>query len=164
MDDPNLFRPSWDRDLPDPPFGSRGAMLAAHAGARELGATLYELDPGGRAAPYHVHHGNEELLLVLEGRPTLRTPEGERVLEPGAVVAFPRGPGGAHGLHNAGEERARYLIVSTMHMPEVAEHPDTGTTLAMTGPGEGWTFPKGSDVPFMEAVARAVTAAAEREG
>lgn len=157
MPDPNVFEPaSWDRDMPDAPFRCRGLRVGAHAGAGELGATLFEIDPGGIAAPYHLHHGNEELLVLLSGRPELRTPDGTRTLEPGAVVAFPRGEGGAHRLANAGEEPARFLVVSTMNHPDVVEHGDTGATLTVTAPGEGKVFPGGSDVPYFEAIVRAV--------
>ena len=41
---------------------------------------MYELEPGDRLWPYHTHHGNEEWMIVLRGRPTLRTPEGEQEL------------------------------------------------------------------------------------
>ena len=64
-----------------------------------LGATVYELPPDGYVV-YHFHHGSEELLIVLRGRPTLRTPDGERQLDEGDVVYFPTGPEGAHGLTN----------------------------------------------------------------
>ena len=97
--------------------------------------TLYELAPHAAVAPYHVHHANEELMVVLAGRPRLRTPAGERELEPGAVVAFPRGPDGAHQVTNPGDEPVRVLLVSTMNFPDVAEYPDTGALLAMTEPG-----------------------------
>ena len=40
------------------------------------------------------------MLIVLEGAPSLRTPDGERVLERGEVVSFPRGEGGAHQIVN----------------------------------------------------------------
>lgn len=29
---------------------------------KQLGCSPYELGPRGQAAPYHLHHGNEELL------------------------------------------------------------------------------------------------------
>ncbi len=131
----------------------------AQAPTRELGATLYEIDPGGAVSPYHVHHGNE-LLVVLSGTPQLRTPGGVRELEPGAVVSFPRGPEGAHRVSNASTEPARVLLVSTMHFPEVAEHLDTGAVLAMTGPEAGHVFPAGSDQPVMEMLVEGMEAAA----
>jgi uncharacterized cupin superfamily protein len=139
-------------------------MRAAHrAGARELGATVYDLDPAGACSPYHVHHGNEELLFVLGGRPALRTPDGMRRLEPGAVVAFPRGAAGAHRVTNPGPGAARVLIVSTMTSPEVAEYPDTGTVLAIAGPTNRWAFGAGSAGPFAERVVEAMRAGEEHE-
>ncbi len=158
MPDPNVLDPSWDAELLDAPFHLRAARVGAHAGATELGATLYELEPGGRVSPLHLHHGNEELLVVLAGAPELRTPGGIRSLDPGAVVAFPAGPDGAHAVRNPGPGPARVLLVSTMRFPDVAEHLDTGATLTITGPAEGRVFPDGSDVPVEEAVATAMTA------
>jgi uncharacterized cupin superfamily protein len=88
-----------------------------------LGASLYELGPGNSAA-YHFHHGSEELLIVLRGRPTLRGPDGERQLDEGEVVHFPLGPEGAHGLRNDTEETVRYVVTGIRVSPEVAEYPD----------------------------------------
>jgi uncharacterized cupin superfamily protein len=164
VSDPNIHRPEWDFERTDPPFGARAMRLGPRTGAQELGATLYEIDPGGAIAPYHLHHGNEELLLVVSGTPRLRTPDGVRALAPGAVVAFPRGPAGAHRVFNTTDEPARVVIVSTMNFPELAEHLDTGTWLAVTGPREGRAFPAGSDIPLMESLVRAMRAAAEHDG
>lgn len=89
-----------------------------------LGASLYELGPGNFMV-YHAHHGSEELLIVLRGRPTLRTPDGERVLEEGEVVHFPTGPEGAHGIRNDGETPVRYVVAGIRVSPEIVEYPDT---------------------------------------
>jgi uncharacterized cupin superfamily protein len=88
-----------------------------------LGASLYELGPGNYA-PYHAHHGSEELLLVLRGRPTLRTPDGERQLDEGDVVHFTTGPDGTHGLRNDTDARVRYVMAGIRVSPEIAEYPD----------------------------------------
>jgi uncharacterized cupin superfamily protein len=88
-----------------------------------LGATLSELEPGNFMI-YHAHHGSEELLLVLRGRPTLRTPAGERQLDEGEVVHFPAGPEGAHGLRNDGDGPVRYVVAGIRHSPEIVEYPD----------------------------------------
>ncbi|MGH2942895.1 MAG: cupin domain-containing protein [Solirubrobacteraceae bacterium] len=163
--DPNINSPQWDHELADPPFRSRVMRVAHRAGAQHLGATLYEIDPGGALSPYHAHHGNEELLVVLSGTPRLRTPDGVRELEPGAVVAFPCGADGAHSIANAGDAAgpARLLLVSTMRFPDVAEHLDTGTWLAVTGPREGKAFPAGTDMAPIEAVVRAMEAGAAHD-
>ena len=94
--DPNIHRPEWDSELSDAPFRARAMRVGERAGAEALGATLYEVAPGGAVSPYHAHHANEELLVVLSGEPEVRSPDGRRRLEPGAVVAFPAGERGAH--------------------------------------------------------------------
>ena len=94
-------------------------------GASRMGATLYELPPGERLSPYHFHHGDEEWLIVLEGRPTLRTPAGEVELDPGDVVAFPEGAAGAHAVSNHTDVRVRVLMLSTRLTPAVAVYPDS---------------------------------------
>jgi uncharacterized cupin superfamily protein len=126
---PNIQNPEWEAELP----GLRGVRVGAAAGAEKLGATLYEVDPGGRVSPLHIHHANEELLIVLVGRPTLRTGDGERELAEGDVVAFPAGRRGAHQVLNHSDAPARVLIASTMLYPEVVEHPDSGKVLAISG-------------------------------
>lgn len=129
---PNFLEPDWDADQDEPPFRWRRAKLGRHAGAEQLGASLFEVPPGASTFPLHVHHANEELLLVVAGRPTLRTLEGERELAPGEVVAFPAGPGGAHRLDNRSDEPVRILLVSTMLAPEVSTYPDSGKVWART--------------------------------
>jgi uncharacterized cupin superfamily protein len=119
---PNVFDPAWDAERDDPPFRWRRARIGRQAGARDLGASLFELPPGSATFPLHAHYANEEMIVVLAGRPSLVGAGGEvRVLAPGDVVACPPGRDGAHRLDNHGEEPARVLIVSTMRAPEINE-------------------------------------------
>jgi uncharacterized cupin superfamily protein len=151
--DPNVFTPEWQDGTPP---GIMGQMVGAAAGATELGATVYEIDPGVAVSPYHLHHGNEELLVVLRGRVSLRTPDGDRWVEEGAVVAFPRGADGAHRVAAGPDAPARVLLISTMHFPEVAEHLSTGTTLTMSSPGVGKAFGADGEVSFQAAYMAAI--------
>jgi len=96
--------------------------VGRQAGARELGASVFELPSGASTFPLHAHHANEELLVVLAGRPTLRTIDGERELEEGDVVSFPTGRDGAHRVDNRTGAAVRVLVVSTMVGPDVVEH------------------------------------------
>jgi uncharacterized cupin superfamily protein len=134
---PSLHRPEWDAEQDRPPFRWRRARLGRQAGAERLGASLFEVPPGGATFPLHAHHGNEELVVVLSGRPTLRTTEAERELEEGEVVSFPAGRRGAHRLDNRSGEPVRVLIVSTMVAPEVVEYPDSGKVRASSYPPGG---------------------------
>jgi uncharacterized cupin superfamily protein len=90
---------------------------------------------------YHLHHANEEMLLVAEGTPTLRTPEGERPLGRGEVVLFRRGAEGAHQVLNRSDSPARFLMISTMIAPEVCEYPDSGKVGIWAGAAAGAAQP-----------------------
>jgi uncharacterized cupin superfamily protein len=127
----NLFEPELEASPDDPPgYVCRAAQVAKQAGAQRLGMTLYELEPGNSICPYHWHAANEELLIVLSGTPTLRTPAGQREPAEGEVVSFPIGEEGAHKLTNDSDRRVRVLIASEMNEPEVAVYPDSGKVMA----------------------------------
>lgn len=130
---PNIYEPDWV-ERTEAPLRGRAARMGAPAGAERLGATLYEIDPDQNGSPFHLHHGNEELIVVLSGRPTLRTPAGARELEPGDVVACPAGTAGAHQLQNRSDEPVRALVVSTMAYPDLVEMPDSDKVLVLSAP------------------------------
>ena len=91
----NLFQDDWDECGLGPGRAWSRAGVGRRLGGALLGASLYELPPDQESWPYHFHYANEELLIVLDGRPTLRTPECERELAPGDAAIFVRGPEGA---------------------------------------------------------------------
>ena len=107
-------------------YEKRRRRFGEQLGGELLGGTVYELPPGKKSFPFHWHHGIEELLVVLEGEPTLRTPEGVQRLKRGDAVSFPRGDGGAHQVKNETDAPARYLMISTVVDYEVAHYPDSG--------------------------------------
>ena len=128
----NLFDPEFDDTAEDPGFSYRRARLGRQAGAQRLGASLYDVAPGQATFPYHAHTANEEMLIVVSGRPSLRTPDGWRELAEGEVVAFPVGEEGAHLLMNRSDSPARVLVISEMNAPEVSIYPDSGKIAAAT--------------------------------
>lgn len=104
--------------------GIRAVRVAERAGADHLGASLYEVQPGEEMV-FHYHVQREELLIVLEGRLSLRSAVGWEELPEGEVVAFPRGERGAHGYRNEGEEPVQVLMISEMEGPNISVYPDT---------------------------------------
>ena len=132
----NVFRDEWD-DVEDWSGGGGRSRRLVENGP-ELGATVYELGPGNFNV-YHFHHGSEELLIVLRGRPTLRARDGERQLAEGEVVHFPTGPDGAHGVRNDTDAPVRYVVAGIRVSPEVVEYPDLKqiTAQARTGSQTG---------------------------
>jgi uncharacterized cupin superfamily protein len=102
-------------------------------GGDQIGCSVYELAPGKQLWPYHWHLNNEEWAVVVDGEPTLRTPEGERALRAGDVVGFPQGEAGAHTFTNRTEQSVRVAIFSTRR-PGDAYYPDSGKL----GAGPPW--------------------------
>ncbi len=141
----NVFDEEWDETPYPTPSGWEQRTKALVPRGHALGIRLYELPPGQTQVLYHFHHGNEEAVVVLRGQPSVRTPAGERVLEPGEVVFFPSGPDGAHQLFNAGDEPARYLIAANHASPEVVEYPDSGKVLALSKLGPLWSMHRRDD-------------------
>ena len=132
MSDDNIWSDDWGEQGPDwSGGGGRGKALPR---GEQLGATVYELDPGNFVV-YHFHHGWEELLVVVRGTMTLRTPEGEREVVEGEVVHFPVGPDGAHAFYNRGDAPVRYLMASSHQLPEVVEYPDLRQITAQSRQG-----------------------------
>jgi uncharacterized cupin superfamily protein len=130
---PNIHDPAWEREFDAPPFGLKGARVAAAAGATDLGAAVYEIALGRRNLPFHAHHAIEEVIFVLRGTPTLRTLDGERELADGEVYACGRGTQAAHQLINNTDQPVRVLIVSSKAPADVIEYPDSGKVAGMSG-------------------------------
>jgi uncharacterized cupin superfamily protein len=112
---------------------------------------MYEVESGSKQGPFHTHHANEEWLIVLRGRPTLRTHEGEQQLHEGDVVAFPRGKEGAHQIRNGTDAPIRVLMLSTLIAPDIVEYLDSGKVGARSVAGERIMFGKpGPELDYWE--------------
>jgi uncharacterized cupin superfamily protein len=132
----NICAAEVEYDAGDPDGYRAGmARFGALIGATLLGGTVYELPAGQSNCPYHYEHGDEEWLVVIDGRPTVRHPGGESDLEPGDVVCFPAGPDGAHKLTNRTDRPVRILMLSTRRLPAVAVYPDSDKIGIFTGDG-----------------------------
>src|SRR2546423_7737323 len=116
----------WDGENDGGGYRHQVAAVGRQLGASLLGGSVYELPPGEKTWPYHYELGCEEWLIVLSGRPTLRSPEGEQELEPGELAVFPEGPAGAHLVENRTEEPCRVLILSSKSPLAIVHYPDSG--------------------------------------
>jgi uncharacterized cupin superfamily protein len=105
----NINRPEFDEPREHPGFNCRRARIGRQLGSERIGASVWELPSGEAAYPYHYHLAEEKLLVVLAGRPSLRTPDGWRELDEGEVVNFPVGERGAHQIVSRTEEPVRFL-------------------------------------------------------
>lgn len=148
----NLTEPAFTYD-DEEPEGFRAGMyrFGPALGAKDTGSSVYEIPPGQSICPYHYEVGEEEWLLVLSGRPTLRDPDGEHQLEPLDCVFFPTGPDGAHAVYNRTDETLRVLMYSQSVNPAVCVYPDSDKIGVFSGPespeGSG-NFPRTAAVDY----------------
>ena len=130
----NIATPEFQFDADDPPDFRAGMFRFGPAlDAKQMGASVYELPPGEAVCPYHYEYAEEEWLLVLSGRPSVRHPDGTDELEPWDAVLFETGPGGAHQVRNDSDEPARVLMFSTVMHPAATVYPDSDKIAVWTG-------------------------------
>ncbi len=109
-----------------PLYDTMAGRLAPGTAASKLGAAIDTVAPGHRSCPYHFHHAQEELFVVLEGSGALRVAGEMLPLKRGDVVFIPPGPEYPHQILNTSDAPLKYLSVSTRETPEVVEYPDSG--------------------------------------
>ena len=146
LDDEGWIERTWPPEKPG--YRWRRKRVAGE----HLGASLYELPPGQATFPYHYELGNDELLVVITGRQTLRAPDGEREPQPGDCLHFPSDPDGAHQVINRSDEVARVLLVSNLALPRAAVQVDSGKIIIRWGTGsdERRWFPLSAETDYWE--------------
>jgi uncharacterized cupin superfamily protein len=130
----DLSQPELTYDDTDPE-GFRAGMfrIGPLLGARQMGATVYELAPGQAICPYHYEMGEEEWLVVLQGRAAVRHPGGVEELGPMEATCFTPGREGAHQVRNDTGAPVRVLLWSTIVYPTVTRYPDSDKVGVYTG-------------------------------
>jgi uncharacterized cupin superfamily protein len=109
----------------DPLYESQAARLGTGTAAQKLGASVDIVAPGKRSCPYHFHHAQEEMFIILEGHGTLRVAGQRLPISTGDVVFIPPGPQYPHQIINTSDAPLKYLSISTRETPEVCEYPDS---------------------------------------
>jgi uncharacterized cupin superfamily protein len=116
--------------LREPLYDAYSARLARGTAARKLGASVDVVAPGKRSCPYHLHHAQEELFIIVEGSGTLRVADEMLPIRAGDVIFVPAGPEYPHQIINTWSAPLKYLSISTMETPEICVYPDSGKFLA----------------------------------
>ena len=118
------------REAREPLYDGAGARLARGTAALKLGASIDVLEPGKRGCPYHLHHAQEEMFIVVEGHGTMRVAGEMLPVKAGDVIFMPAGPDYPHQMINTSDAPLKYLSISTKEAPEVCEYPDSNKILA----------------------------------
>lgn len=119
-----------EKQVREPLYETLAARLAVGTVASKLGASIDTVAPGKRSCPYHFHHAQEEMFIVIEGCGTLRVAGEMLALRTGDVVFIPPGPEYPHQIINTSQAPLKYLSISTRESPEICEYPDSGKFLA----------------------------------
>jgi uncharacterized cupin superfamily protein len=133
----NIEKVSFERWSHGDRFEFEVGWVGNALGSRKLGFNVTVIPPGKSAWPFHAHHANEEMFFVLEGRGSIRIGESSHKIRAGDFISLPPGRESAHQIVNDSNAPLRYLAVSTMEAPDVAEYPDSGKigVFAVTPPG-----------------------------
>jgi len=110
------------------PFASRMQGREKRAlgdvfGLQSFGVNLTRLPPGSVTALQHTHSQQDEMVYVLEGRPTLHVDERTIQLEPGMCAGFSHG-GVAHHLENQTAEDVVILEIGDRATGDEVSYPD----------------------------------------
>jgi uncharacterized cupin superfamily protein len=122
-------------------YESDCSRLSEGTAARKLSLSVDTVPPGKRSCPYHFHHAEEEIFIVIEGTGTLRVAGELLPLKGGDVVFIPAGPEYPHHILNTSDAPLKYLSIGTNEPVEICEYPDSGKYLATARPAQPGTEP-----------------------
>lgn len=131
----NFLEMPRERFLREPRYDSMIGAVSDGTVARKLGCGVDTVAPGKQSCPYHFHHAEEEMFIILEGTGTLRVADELLPIKAGDVIFIPPGPEYPHHIINSSEAELKYLSISTQERPEICEYPDSGKIGASTGRG-----------------------------
>lgn len=100
--------------------------LSKMSDAKQLIFDIRHLDPGKYSFPYHFHQNSEELMYLISGEMTVRTPGGLEIIRQGELVFFELGETSAHQFYNHSDAPCVYLDIRTNMGMDVTEYPDSG--------------------------------------
>ena len=133
----NIHDLPLERSERAPLYDSSGSRLAPGTAAQKLGASYDVIAPGKRACPYHFHHAQEEMFLILKGNGTLRVAEELIPVKEGDVIFIPPGEAYPPQLINTSEADLAYFSISTREHPELVEYPDSGKLMSISVAAQG---------------------------
>ena len=101
--------------------------LAPAAALEDFGVSHVMLDPGGISSQRHWHEGEDEVVVMLAGEAVLIEDEGETLMRPGDIAAFPKGVANGHHLVNRSDAPCVFVAVgkpsdTDCHYPDIDMH------------------------------------------
>lgn len=119
----------------DGKYRSDDAEIGEWIGAEHLGYQVVTLQPGARFCPLHAHFREEELFIVLDGTPSIRTERETLRCRAGDFIAFPVGREHAHQLVNESASDATVVLLGVAEREDIVYYPDSDKLSARYAPG-----------------------------
>jgi uncharacterized cupin superfamily protein len=94
------------------------------AGLSEIGASHVVLEPGAWSSQRHWHEGIDELVVMLDGEAVLVEEDGETILRPGDIAAFPKDVANGHHLVNRSDRPCSFLAIDNRRGEGDCHYPD----------------------------------------
>jgi uncharacterized cupin superfamily protein len=128
----------------EPVAGRWYRRLAPASALTRLGASHVTLDPGAWSSQRHWHAEEDELLVMLAGEAVLVEDDGETVVRPGDICAWPAGARAGHHLQNRSADVCVFVAISAGdRSKDHGEYPDIDMRF---GP-DGYTRKDGTPYP-----------------
>ena len=102
------YPPPFDTDVE----GRWYRRLAPPSGLTQMGASHVTLEPGAYSSQRHWHSVQDELVVMLSGEAVLIEDEGETIVTPGDILAWPAGIKNGHRLHNRSDSPCVFIAIS----------------------------------------------------
>lgn len=107
--------------------------LAPIAGLTQMGASHVVLKPGAWSSQRHWHEGEDELVIMLSGEAVLIEDNGETIMRPGDVAAWPAGVQNGHHLVNRTDADCVFIAVGTGDRSKGGSYSDIDMTFGDDG-------------------------------
>ena len=133
----NLDQLRYEEFATNPRYRSFDAEVGFWIGAEHLGYQVVKLPPGARFCPVHAEFSEEELFLVLDGEPSIRTTKETMRCRTGDFIAFPVGPDHAHQVINESPAEATLLLLGQEQEQNIVYYPESDKLLVSTA-GVRW--------------------------
>ena len=120
-----------------PCLSRRQKAIGDAGGLTQFGAHIITLPPNSWSSQRHWHSPEDELVMILDGHPTLIDDDGETPLKPGDIKAHPAGERNGHHMKNESDKDVRFLVIGTKHPGKDHVHyPDIDLDLRANGTAE----------------------------
>ncbi len=121
--------------------------LGDAGGLTQFGASMMIMPPGSVSSMRHWHTGEDEFVMITQGKLVLVQDEGETIVKPGDCVAFPAGDTNGHHFINRSASEARFLVIGTRAKKDTCTYSDVDMKIELVNGKGKYTRKDGSAMP-----------------